>query len=128
MTPAYDEYDAQPEDTQAPAPAPTQPESHLPGPAWLKVLYVFGVPAAIALFLVWSNTSSQAKDLEKILANQTGIMQQLTAVQTGMTSAQVSMSAFVEMHERAEESRMRVMRQICINTAKDQQGMLKCAE
>jgi hypothetical protein len=95
---------------------------------WLKVVYVFGVPAAIAMFLVWSNTVTQTKDLDMILSNQTVITRQLTAVETEMKAAQQNMRSFVEAQLKTEENRMRVMRQICINTARDQQGMLKCAE
>ena len=101
---------------------------NLPGPAWLKVIYVFGVPAAIAMFLVWFNTASKAADMDRVLMNQQVIMDKLQAVDTQMSTANVNMRIFVEAQIKAEENRMRVMRQICINTAKDNQGMLKCAE
>jgi len=35
-------------------------------PLWIRVLYRYGVPAAIALFLVWSMTSAFGSDLHTV--------------------------------------------------------------
>ena len=121
MTPVRSDSDAV-DDTTATPPQVTY------GPSWLKAIYVLGPTAAIALFLVWSTSDSQAKHIEQILLNQAEMSKQIAAAQSTLDTATFNMRAFVETQLKAEENRMRVMRQICINTARDNQGMLKCAE
>jgi hypothetical protein len=84
---------------------------------WMRFIAFIGVPAAIALFLVYRLDGRSALELAQISA-------ELRA------HATVSATAIVTFDEHRAETRtlITLMRQICVNTSKTDQQRRECVQ
>lgn len=71
------------------------------GPAWLQATLRLGVPAAIAVYLVWTLTQNLSADLQ-------------------------ALQGTVSTHVIDTRDTLRVLRAICINTAKTEAERANC--
>lgn len=87
-------------------------------PAWMKAVYVFGVPAAIAMFLVWIVAGTQSSKLDAIGQSQAAMVGKIDA---HVVAAQVSADAARMAAEEVRSNGLRLERYLqlmCINTAR----------
>jgi hypothetical protein len=84
---------------------------------WMRFIAFIGVPAAIALFLVYRLDGRSALELAQISA-------ELRA------HATVSSAAVATLDEHRDETRtlIALMRQICVNTSKSDQQRRECVQ
>lgn len=84
----------------------TKPRSD-DGPWFVSFILQVGVPAAIALFLVWLT----GLRLERTVAANAEVLKHM---QQEMDSAQVVMARFADQNQENSDRQLRVLRQICV--------------
>ena len=89
------------------------------GPWWVKFATFFGVPALLAVYLVWSLVSGQGEVLgriERMLYAQQAQVSEVASVARETAAATTAVSIRIESY----------MRQICVNGAKTQADRNTC--
>lgn len=79
-------------------------------PWWAKLLYTYGVPSAIAVFLVWTLITNQGKALDAMTLK---MSQHVTTLEEHTTLTKVSDEAAKASASRVET----YLRLLCANTA-----------
>lgn len=79
-------------------------------PAWLRGVVVLGVPAAIALYLVWFGTSLIASDVRLLRS-------QMERHDTRSEAIATNVDAHAATSAREMQDLRVLLRQICVNTA-----------
>jgi type III secretory pathway component EscR len=98
------------------------------GPWWLRVIYFVGIPAGIALFLVWFTTSTVALGMTQVLDNQQKIMSREQHIDQQMDTAMTNMHDFVKDTQEQNRRILKVWQQICVNGAHSPDAINKCLE
>ena len=88
-------------------------------PQWARIVWIFGAPSILAGVLVWRLIAGIEDTVEASLSQMTdthaALMQHVRATEDAARLVQA-----------AQMSQISVMRQICVNTAKDDQQRREC--
>ena len=88
-------------------------------PWWVRSITMFGVPAAIAMYLVWALVSGQTAALQAIN----------TTIQAHHSAALPAIAQVLESANEAKMDRLRLeqyLRLLCVNTAKNTSDRTTC--
>lgn len=83
-------------------------------PAWLRAVYIVGVPSVIALFLVYFLTNS--------------VIAQLTAHSQATEGMRQLLQQHMAQQELIQQENKFYLRQLCLNTARSDEQRAACQE
>jgi len=97
-------------------------------PKWAQVVFVIGPTAMIALFLVWQNNTRGVVQLDRIEARVEAHAATSAEVARDLAATTASLAKAAENDRAQTRTLISLQRQVCLNTAKNDDQRRECAK